>query len=355
MNKYKLKQYLNDYKAILENDAKSEENDIKEREQRINFYQSYTKEKIQKMTRDDLIKYIGKLWASVVYGNKAYLVDKMIDNNDGLGKLTHMISEFIYGKDPIQKRWDYFIKNANLFGPSYLSELLSYYYPNEYVIANKQVIKALELLDIKELPHQNYQWTGKKYIEICEYVKEINSEMINVGIKTENLLATDYFLWEIAKNFDKGNEITIVAPEQKEEQFTKNLHKEIIEKLVAIGTLLGFDAESEVTVAKGARLDAVWKVNIGNMGRVMYCFEVQSHGSIDSLILNLQKASNNKSVQRLIAVSDKKQLEKIKEESEPIPNLEIILWDYEDVIQVYESLDKAYTSINKLGLVPEEF
>ena len=49
MNKYKLKQYLNDYKAILENDAKSEENDIKDREQRINFYQSYTKEKIQKI------------------------------------------------------------------------------------------------------------------------------------------------------------------------------------------------------------------------------------------------------------------------------------------------------------------
>jgi len=355
MNKIKLNKYLEDYKIYLKAASCTEEDGLNERRERIDYYRSFTKDKILSMERDDLLKYIGKLWAAVVYGNKAYLVDKMIDTNGGLKKLTNMIAEFIYGSDTLQKRWDYFIKNANMFGPSYLSELLSYYYPDDYVIANKQVIKALEILEVAGLPHHNYQWTGKKYIEICEYVKEIKKAMIDAGISTENLLATDYFLWEVAKNCDKEKNNTVIVPEQKEEQFTKNLHKEIIEKIVAIGTLLGFEAESEVTVAKGARLDAVWKVNIGNMGRVMYCFEVQSHGSIDSLILNLQKASNNKSVQRLIAVSDKKQLEKIKDESEPIPNLEIILWDYEDVIQVYESLDKAYTSINKLGLVPEEF
>ena len=311
MNKTKLNKYLANYKTFLKNASGSGEEALNERVQRISYYQSFTKDKILSMDRDELLKYIGKLWAAVVYGNKAYLVDKMIDTNGGLSKLTSMIAEFIYGKDSIQKRWDYFLKNANMFGPSYLSELLSYYYPDEYVIANKQVIKALETLEVAGLPHHNYQWTGKKYIEICEYVKEIKIEMINAGIETENLLATDYFLWEVAKKCDNEDNNIVVVSEQKGEQFTKNLHKEIIEKLVAIGTLLGFEAESEVTVAKGARLDAVWKVNIGNMGRVMYCFEVQSHGSIDSLILNLQKASNNKSVQRLIAVSDKKQLEKI--------------------------------------------
>lgn len=355
MNKIKLSKYIEEYKIFLKKESTSEEDSINKRKQRISYYQSYTKDKIQSMERDELVKYIGKLWAAVVYGNKAYLVDKMIDTNGGLKKLTNMIAEFIFGNDPFPKRWNYFIKNANMFGPSYLSELVSYYYPNEYVIANKQVIKALEAVEVKGLPHYNYQWTGEKYIEICGLVKNINKEMINAGIKTENLLATDYFLWEVAKKCDTDDDNVVMMNDQKEETFTKSLHKEIIEKIVSIGTLLGFESESEVLVAKGARLDAVWKVNIGNMGRVMYCFEVQSHGSIDSLILNLQKASNNKSVQRLIAVSDKKQLEKIREESEPIPNLDIILWDYEDVIQVHESLDKAYASINKLGLVPEEF
>ena len=311
MDKQVLNKYLIKYKKFLDNDYENEQYGFQERKDRIEFYQSYTKEKIISMDRDELIKYIGKLWAAIVYGNKSYLVDKMIETNGGIRRLTNMICTFIFGDDSLDKRWDYFIKNANMFGPSYLSELLSYYYPDEYVIANKQVIKALEILDVENLPHYMYQWTGKKYLEICDVVKTIKSEMVISKVSVENLLAVDYFLWEVSKDSLSGFDIASdVKKVQHDYSISKNIHKEIIEKIVAIGTLLGFEAESEVKVAKGAVLDAVWKVNIGNMGRVMYCFEVQSHGSIDSLILNLQKASNNKSVQRLIAVSDKKQLEK---------------------------------------------
>ena len=89
------------------------------------------------------------------------------------------------------------------------------------------------------------------------------------------------------------------------------------------------DAKSEVRVGKGAIVDAVWSINIGNMGQIMYVFEVQTKGSIDSLLLNLQKANNNKSVQAIVAVSDKKQLQKIKDESEEINTFkDLKLWDY---------------------------
>jgi len=36
-------------------------------------------------------------------------------------------------------------------------------------------------------------------------------------------------------------------------------HDEIVEKLVALGAGLGFEAESEVLIASGARVDVVWK------------------------------------------------------------------------------------------------
>ena len=36
--------------------------------------------------------------------------------------------------------------------------------------------------------------------------------------------------------------------------------------------------------------DDVWEVTIGNMRRVIYVFEVQTAGSIDSLVLNLIKS-----------------------------------------------------------------
>ena len=84
MDKIKLSKYLQDYKLFLKNASCSEEDALNERVQRIAYYQSFTKDKIQTMDRDELLKYIGKLWAAVVYGNKAYLVDKMIDTNGGL-------------------------------------------------------------------------------------------------------------------------------------------------------------------------------------------------------------------------------------------------------------------------------
>ena len=57
-------------------------------------------------------------------------------------------------------------------------------------------------------------------------------------------------------------------------------------------------------------------MKVGNMGRILYVFEVQTKGSIDSLLINLFKALNNPAVQGVVAVSDREQLEKIKKHSE---------------------------------------
>lgn len=80
-----------------------------------------------------------------------------------------------------------------------------------------------------------------------------------------------------------------VSPKSEDKNNSKSLHDEIKEKLVAIGELLGFDSRSEVKIATGAVVDAIWEAKIGNMGKAIYVFEVQSKGSIDSLILNLKK------------------------------------------------------------------
>ncbi len=93
------------------------------------------------------------------------------------------------------------------------------------------------------------------------------------------------------------------------------------------------------------------------MGRVIYVFEVQTKGSVDSLILNLLKSLNNPAVQGVVAVSDQEQCELIKKYASDISNLKDKLkyWDYEDVLQVHESLEFVNSSINKLVLVPQGF
>ena len=120
-----------------------------------------------------------------------------------------------------------------------------------------------------------------------------------------------------------------------------------------IGVMLGFDADTEVQVAHGARVDVVWRARIGNLGMVTYVFEVHRSGSIDSLLLNLQKAKSSPTVQKVIAVSDERQLEKIKSESEGLPEgfrRALEFWPVKEVQRVGENLQTAMEIINRLGL-----
>ena len=354
MNRQILQKYIDAYKDQIDSGIIDVKKEMESRDERVSFYRSFTKEKIDKISYDDFTAYVGTLWASLMYGNKKYIVDLMVEENDGLQSIAKKISNFLYGKDDFSKRWELFIKNASRFGPSYMSELLCYLDPTQYAITNSRVVAALGILGVEDLPKYKNHWTSEKYLEICSIEKEICQVMIENGIETENLLAVDYFLWEVAK--DKELATSNSNKEKKEsKESSKSLHREMIDKIIDIGNSLGFETEDEVKVAKGAVVDAVWKVKIGNMGMIMYVFEVQSKGSIDSLILNLQKSKNNPAVQRLIAVSDAKQLQEIKNESESIPGLNIVLWDFDEVNMVHESLNNAFGIINKLELVPPDF
>lgn len=110
-------------------------------------------------------------------------------------------------------------------------------------------------------------------------------------------------------------------------------------------------------MAEGSKVDTIWEATIGNMGRVIYIFEVQTKGSVDSLILNLLKALNNQAVQGVVAVSDAAQLDKIRKHAEQVPNLgsKLKYWDYKKVLEVHEALEMVNESINSLGLVPQGF
>ena len=352
MNKEKLAAAITRYKTVLTQVEHGQDEAI--RKQRIAYYGSYDSAKILAMTEDDFVKFVGTLWAAGMYGNKHYLANKIIDANNGLGVVKKLLAEFLFGANPLSKRWDMFLKQANMFGPSYMSELLCHCYPQECAITNNQVLRAVEYLECGKMPRYNYQFTGKVYEKICAVSKEIQKELQQNGVDCPDLLAVNYFLWEVA---NAGNSTPQTEPEieQSTEREKEFIHDEVKEKIVEIGKLLGFNSSAEVKVAKGAVVDAVWEANIGNMGRVMYVFEVQTKGSIDSMLMNLQRAYINKAVQVAVAVSDLRQIEKIKGECEGLKHFEIKYWNYEEVLEVYENLGKAMSSINNLGLVPKEF
>ena len=359
MNEQKLKIAISEFTKKKKSNAAYYKENWDERQERKAFYQSYTKDKILAMTEDEFLEYISKLWSMLIWGNKKYVVDKLIADN-GFDALKKQLAELLFGTNAISKRWDSFLKSVKGMGPATISELLTYANPQEYVIFNKTTILCYGYLDIPDMPKYNYQYTGKKYAEICDVAKQIADELKKAGTDDYDLLAVDYFMWDeilpIAEKNDSEAHMTPAPKKPTTVSDSKSLHDEIKDKLVSIGELLGFDSRSEVKIATGAVVDAVWEAKIGNMGKAIYVFEVQSKGNIDSLILNLKKAQSNAAVQAVVAVADEEQLAKIISESQGvIDEKSLRTWNSEDVLAVYDSLVRAHESINKLALVPESF
>lgn len=355
----KLASAINEFSKKRKSNAAYYEENWEERKERKEYYQSFSKDKLLSMTEEEFLEYISKLWSMLIWGNKKYVVDKLIQDN-GFTNLKKHIAALLYGGDPIEKRWDLFLKTVKGMGPATISELLTYANPKEYVIFNKTTILCYGYLGIPGMPKYNYQYTGKKYAEVCSIAKDIAAELKKYGADDYDLLAVDYFLWdEILPLAEKKVDTPVDVqpdPPTTSKKHNVSIHDELKEKLVTIGGLLGFESRSEVRITAGAVVDAVWEAKIGNMGKAIYVFEVQSKGSIDSLILNLKKAQNNAAVQAVVAVADEEQLAKIIKESKGvIDEKDLRTWNADDVLAVHDALVRAHESINKLALVPESF
>ena len=128
-------------------------------------------------------------------------------------------------------------------------------------------------------------------------------------------------------------------------------------RLQYIGDWLGFQTNTEQKVADGSKVDVVWEAGIGNMGRVIFVFEVQTRGNIDSLLINLLKSLNNPAVQGVVAVSDSSQLEKIRRHAAALDGFrgKLKYWEYKEVLTVHDSFEVGYDLLNGLDLVPQGF
>ncbi len=340
------------------------EEDMIDRENRSYFFSKLSLEVMESMDEFLFGEIVSNLWASQIWTNKDYLIKKIISQNS-LEKLRSQLFNLIFGIATLPERYNEFSNNIKSLGPSSTTEILCMFKPDENGIWNDKARKALKILGFESiLPINKYKINGEEYVKF-------NSVLRSIAIKLEkefkdqkiDLLFVDYFLYY---TWSKGHitksepiNLGVIKPEEIKER-NKFIfdHDEIKEHIRDIGEALGFESEVERKIANGSVVDVVWKAKIANLGVVTYVFEVQTRGSTDSLILNLQKAKNNQSVQKLIAVSDSEQLEKIKKEVNEIPGdmkKSFSFWDARDVESTFEKLTEVVKSIEKLDLVKDQF
>ena len=151
MNTQKLNSAITEFIKKKKSNAAYYEENWAERKERKEYYQSFTKDKLLAMTEEEFLEYISKLWSMLIWGNKKYVVDKMIAHN-GLDNLKKQLVELLYGSASTEKRWNSFLKSVKGLGPASISELLTYVNPREYVIFNKTTVLCFSYLDVPDMP-----------------------------------------------------------------------------------------------------------------------------------------------------------------------------------------------------------
>lgn len=329
--------------------------DIKDRKEREEFFSKITKEKFLSLNEFDFGEIIAKLWAMRLWTNKEYQIQRMISDK-GFDHLKSELANLLFS-DPanFEKNFNLASKNIKFLGPASLTELMCYFNPKYYGIWNEKARKSLLILGFeKDLPLEKYKISGSEYQKFNRVISSISQELVEHGFSDSNLLFVDYFLYEVWNSSSRPEDEIV----EGKTEIIKFDHDEIRDFISDIGNWLGFEAETEKTIGHGARVDAVWKAQIANLGVVNYVFEVHRSGSIDSLILNLQKSKRNPTVQKIIAVSDAEQLEKIRNEISGLPEefvRSLSYWDFVDVKKTHKNMSEVITSIQGLELVKSEF
>jgi len=83
MNKSLLKKHIKNYIVETKKNKDKFVEDLNERHELIKYYQSFGMKKILSMNEDDISQYLSKLWAMLIWGNKQYVVDKIIEDKLG--------------------------------------------------------------------------------------------------------------------------------------------------------------------------------------------------------------------------------------------------------------------------------
>ena len=276
MDKELLRKHIKDYVEIFEGKTEKLTQEYKERLDLVNFYQAFTKDKILSMTEEDIFEYISKLWAMLIWGNKHYRVDKIIEEN-GLDIFQKNLAELVWGKQDIADRWDSFRKNIKGMGPAMISEILCKTHPDDFMLWNRRAYVGLNYLKVEKLPRHDYQLTGKVYKNLCDVCKEIAVEFKKHGVSDTSLLSVDYFIWEelqvednLSKIYSKKAEKEISTQEISEAEI-EFIHDDIRDKLRDIGQWLGFDAKIEQKVSEGSKVDTIWEATIRKYGKGDLC------------------------------------------------------------------------------------
>lgn len=374
---------VEDFKTFLGTEEAKEWQ--KDREERSALFKSLLAEdRIENLAEKDFGILISKLWASQIWGNKEYLVNKILKDN-GLPKIKAELRELLYGSQPLDERYDRFKMNIKGLGPSSITEILLFVFPTEYCLWNEKPINVLPFLKMKTLLRDRvykYPIKGHEYVKCNQVLQLVRDELSIRGIPKSDFVDVDFFMAYIFYN---------VMPKEKEVE--KEIEKEAVTVkgkldkisghpdaegvLLELGNLLGFDTFvckrdrvktfmgntlGEIATLKEIprftyerlletvrEIDVIWFKE----GYPQHCFEVEHSTDVKGGLLRefqIRKGTNAK----FFIIAPKEIYSKFKSETNKDPFYQIrdryIFKSYKELVSLYNSAIIHYQLKGKFGI-----
>jgi len=315
----------------------------------------FSEDNIDDLGEGDIREIVRKIWAFQMWTNKDYLVDKIMEK--GIEELRKLFQNAFHDHEDLERAYNT-LTEIPMMGTGVVSEILTYYYPSKSAIWNRKAKEGLELLNYSDQLSFSLNKITLSYDEFDEFIdvmNQIKDILEGNDQEVDDFLELDYFLYYVTEETSLEKEFE--EEEEKREKIIDFDHDQIRDTLQEIGDGLGFDVDSEYHAAPGARIDVRWSTKVANLGRIAYAFEVHKRGSRDSAILNLQKAKNaDPSLQKLVLVSNEKELDRLKEEIEAVGGELSKFVSYmkvEKVLEVSENLLNLKEILQNVGLMEE--
>ncbi len=260
-----IKNYIKQYLRWSE-EEKIYKEDVRIREERTGWYKEKmgSAEKIVNLTEKGIHELIEGLWALNFWKNKAYKVNRLMEDN-GLEKIKNALIDLLYSDQSISDRWDNFRKSIKGFGPSSLSEILTLVFPEKYGVMNMKsltILPHLGLLTEREIKDISYGYTsGNDYEKFMQALQKVKEELKTNGLPEADFIDVDFFVFylfeyvfELKYKRDKGGaiksalgveetrEAKVPIPMLSRKEITSHQEAEFI--LLKLGQVLGHDTYS---------------------------------------------------------------------------------------------------------------
>jgi len=358
-----------------------QENIETHREHHQFFKTRLMKEKVNSLTEDEFREIYKKLWASNIWSNKDWYIDNKLINPNGLLKIKQELNKLLYGEEEISIRFDDFKRNIKGFGPSSISEILHFVFPDKYCLWNNKPKTVLPYLGIDILPAKLFKYnlqTGSEYQLCINVLGVIKDELMNYGFENPDFIDLDCFLWYIFADVDfDEEEQDDDEPEVKEKKPKVSLsiesHEDAEEILLKLGKMLGYlpylnitdrskindkkllneilgdipDCFGERDKSSAKNIDVIWFDADENP---KICLEVEHSTNVNS---GLQRLSQLKHFDvRFIILAEEDKRNKFESEMTKFPyrtmKEKFRFISYEEILDLYETVTSYKQIMNKL-------